>query len=173
MTTLNINKYILTILFYTMVFYCFLSSLYAQPNLPQRTITVTPIQAIHFGTFCLTGSSGGTVSVGYDGSRTSTGDVMLLSISPSYQPAIFEIKLCQGREVRINFEATTTLSGSNGGSITLDIGPTEKGGNDVVFPTISDCNFITRLRVGGTLHIPSTATPGTYSGIVEITFNQE
>ena len=68
---------------------------FTQPALPQRTITVTPIQAIHFGTFCLTGGAGGTVTVGYDGSRTSTGNILLLSISPTAQPAIFEIKLCQ------------------------------------------------------------------------------
>jgi hypothetical protein len=146
---------------------------YAQPGLPQKTITVTPTQGIHFGTFCLKGSLGGTITVGYDGLRSSTGDIALLTMSPVAKAAIFEIKLCQGRNVSITFNATTTLTGSNGGSLTLDIGPTEKGGNNASFPTNFDCNFITPLRVGGTLHVPGTALTGSYSGSFDITFNHE
>ena len=65
---------------------------FAQPAFPQKTITVTPTQSIHFGTLSTFGS-GGTVVVGWDGSRTSTGDIVLIPISPVAQPAIFEIKL--------------------------------------------------------------------------------
>jgi hypothetical protein len=155
----------------TVLFFCFDFS-FAQPNLPPRTITVTPTQGIHFGTLCATGS-GGTVTVVWDGSRTSTGDITLLSMAPTAQPAIFEIKLCQGRNVIITFAATTILTGSNGGSLTLDIGPTEKGPNGAIFPTNNDCNFITPLRVGGTLHIPGTVIPGIYTGSFDITFNYE
>ena len=155
----------------TSLFFC-VSFSFAQPNLPQRTITVTATQAINFGTFCVTGS-GGTITVGYDGSRTSSGGIMLLSMAPIAQPAIFEIKLCQGRNVIITFGSTINLSGSNGGLLTLDIGPTEKGLNGASFFTNSDCNFITPLRVGGTLHIPGTTLPGIYTGNFEITFNQE
>lgn len=148
-------------------------TLSAQPELPQRTLTVTPTQAIHFGTLCVTGGAGGTVTVGYDGTRTATGNIALLSISPTAQPAIFEIKLCQGRNVIITFSSTTVLTGSEGGSLILDIGPTEMGANGASFATSSDCNFITPLRVGGTLNVPGTALPGTYTGTFDITFNQE
>jgi hypothetical protein len=169
----NTNNSFLKLLFFTSILIVCVNALYAQPDLPQRSLTVTATQAIHFGTFCLTGGAGGTVTVGYDGSRISTGDVLLLSMAPSAQPAIIEIKLCQGRNVIITFSATTTLTGSNGGSLTLDIGPTEKGISGASFTTNSDCNFITPLRVGGTLHVPGTAIPGTYTGDFEITFNQE
>jgi hypothetical protein len=145
----------------------------AQPELPQRSLTVTATQAIHFGTICVTGGAGGTVTVGYDGNRSSTGNIALLSSAPVSQPAIFEIKLCQGRNVIITFSASTTLTGSNGGSLTLDIGPTEEGINGSSFATNDDCNFITPLRVGGTLHIPGSVIPGTYTGSFDITFNQE
>lgn len=145
----------------------------AQPVLPARIITVTPTQSIHFGTFCLIGGSGGDVIVGFNGARTSNGDIVLLSRAPSSQPAIFEIKLCEGRNVTISFSATATLTGSNGGSFIMDIGPTDKGVNGASFSTISDCNFITPLRVGGTLHVPGTALPGIYSGSFSITFIQE
>jgi hypothetical protein len=94
-------------------------------------------------------------------------------MAPIAQPAIFEVKLCQGRNVIITFSATTILTGSNGGSLTLNIGPTEKGISSANFTTNSDCNFVTPLRVGGTLNIPGTAIPGNYTGSFEITFNQE
>jgi hypothetical protein len=146
---------------------------FGQPVLPQRSITVTATQAIHFGTLCVTGGAGGTVTVGYDGSRTSSGSIALLSMAPTAQPAIFEIKLCEGRNVSISFAASTTLTGSNGGTLILDIGPSEQGSNGAIFATGNDCNFITPLRMGGTLHVPGSAVQGTYTGTFEITFNQE
>jgi hypothetical protein len=173
MKAIIINMRNLKLLFFaTILFICAISS-YAQPELPQRTITVTATQAIHFGTLCLTGGAGGTATVGYDGSRSSTGDVLLLSMAPTAQPAVFEVKLCQGRNVIITFSATTTLTGSNGGTLILDIGPTEYGINGAGFTTNNDCNFITPMRVGGTLNIPGTVIPGTYTGNFNITFNQE
>jgi len=167
------DKSILKLLYLAVASFFCVTVTFAQPELPQRSLTVTAAQAIHFGTVCVTGGAGGTVTVGYDGTRSFTGSIALLSAAPIAQPAIFEIKLCQGRNVIITFSATTTLTGSNGGSLTLDIGPTEKGINGAIFATNSDCNFITPLRVGGTLHIPGTALPGTYTGSFDITFNQE
>jgi hypothetical protein len=172
MNNLNTNKRFFKLLFLTAgLIFCFNLS-YAQPVLPQRTITITPTQSLYFGTICLSGL-GGTVTIGYDGSRTSTGNVTLLPMAPTSQPAIFEIKLCQGRNVSISFDAYTFLTGSSGGSLKLDIGPTEKGVNGASFATNNDCNFITPLRVGGTLHIPDLAIPGIYTGSFAITFNQE
>jgi len=167
------NYSFLKLLFLSAVLFFCVSFSSAQPVLPQRAISVTPTQGIHFGTFCLTGSSGGTITVGYDGSRNKTGDIALFMKAPTAHPAIFEIKLCEGRNVIINFDVTTTLSGSNGGSFTLDLGPTEKGINGASFLTNSDCNFITPLRMGGTLHVPGSAIPGTYTGSFAITFNQQ
>jgi hypothetical protein len=173
MKALITEKCFSKLFFNTIVFFYCVNLSYSQPTLPQRTLTVTATQAFHFGTLCVTGPAGGTVTVGYDGSRTSTGSIALLSMEPTAQPAIFEVKLCQGRNVIITFSPTTILTGSNGGSLMLDIGPTEKGINGALFPTNSDCNFITPLRVGGTLHVSGTAIPGTYTGSFSVTFNQE
>lgn len=157
----------------TILFFVGINLTVAQPTLPQRSITVNSTQSLQFGTFALTGGAGGTVSIGWDGSRTTTGNIALLAMAPMAQPAIFEIKLCQGRNVSITYAPTTTLTGDSGGSITLDIGPTEKGNNGALFPTNNNCNFITILRVGGTLQIPVAAIPGNYTGNFYITFNQE
>lgn len=145
----------------------------AQPPLPQRSITVTSTQGIHFGTFCLVGTAGGTITVGYDGSRSSTGGILLLPKPPTAHPAIFEIKLCEGRLVTINYDVVTTLDGSKGGSLSLNLGPTEKGLNGSNFAINSDCNFITPLRVGGTLQVLGTASPGSYNGNIAVTFNRQ
>ena len=170
-----LENYILLIkgfLLYLLFCFCALSA-FAQPPLPQRSITISPTQGIHFGTFCKTGTSGGTVILSWNSSRTCTGDIAPLNMSPTAHEAIFAIKLCEGRNVTITFDPTTILTGTGGGSLTLDLGPTEKGGNGASFSTNSDCNFITPLRMGGTLHVPGTAIPGTYSGSFAITFNQQ
>lgn len=152
-------------------------SAFSQPGLPSRTVTVHSTQAINFGSFCLVnnGSSGGTVTVDWMGNRTATGQVMLLNSGPAPQAAIFEINLCQGRLVVITYPVSTILSGNNGGSVKLNIGPTEKGVSGSAFQVNTECSFITQLRVGGTLVIGSnTANPGgDYSGNFSITFNQQ
>jgi len=146
---------------------------YAQPSLPTRSIEVNATQSLQFGTFVVTGGAGGSVLVGWDGSRTATGSIAVLGGAPYAQPAIFEVKLLQGRNVHLDFSPTSTLTGSNGGSLTLNIGPTEKGINGAYFPTNNNRDFTTLLRVGGTLDIPGAAIPGTYTGTFFITFNQE
>lgn len=170
MKAVSTMKGLLKFLFLLTVLLFSVNISYAQPELPPRSVTIAATQAIDFGRFCVTGS-GGTITLGWDGSRISTGGIALIS-SPTAQPAIFEIKLCQGRNVTITYASTATLTGSNGGTLTLDIGPTEKGVSGSSFPTNGDCNFITPLRVGGTLHIPGTTVPGIYTGSFDITFTQ-
>ena len=166
------THYLITFLFGTLFLFCFSISI-AQPILPQKSITVLPTQSLHFGTFCVTGPTGGTVTVGYDGSRTSTGEIILLTVAPVAQPAIFEIKLCQGRNVCIDFNPPVILLTGPGGTLSLKIGPTDNGDNGARFLTNSDCNFITPLRVGGTLTVPGSTLPGAYSGSFAINFIQQ
>ncbi len=169
----KMKNYYFQSLLITILLFLGSSNIFSQPALPQRSITVNSTQSLQFGTFALTAGAGGTVSVGWDGSRIATGNVALIAMAPMAQPAIFEIKLCQGRNVSINYAPTTILTGDNGGTIVLDIGPTEKGSSGAFFPTNNNCNFITILRVGGKLHIPVGAIPGNYTGNFLITFNQE
>ncbi len=171
MNATELFKHLRSGLITSIILCCCVGFSFAQPVLPQRTITVTPTQALDFGRFCVTGA-GGTVTVDYDGTRTSTGGIALIG-TPNAHPAIFEIKLCEGRTVNISFASTTTLSNGSGGYLTLTLGPTERGGNGVTFFTNSDCNFVTPLRVGGALQVPGGADTGSYSGSFAITFIQE
>ena len=170
MKTAYLNKSFLKLLFATLISFCCLNVSYAQPVLPQRTITVQATQEIDFGTFCV--ASVGTITVDWQGNVSTTGGVVSLS-STSAHPAIFDIKLCQGRNVTITYNPTTILTGSNGGSVTLNVGPTEKGVSGSEFPVNNNCNFITTLRVGGTLEVSGGSPAGTYSGSFSIDFTQE
>ena len=164
------NKSFLKLLFATLIFFLCLNVSYAQPVLPPRTITVQPTQDIDFGIFYV--SSTGTITVNWNGTVSTTGGVVSFSTLTAH-PAIFDIKLCQGRTVIITYNPTVILTGNNGGAFTLNVGPTEKGVSGSEFPVNNDCNFITTLRVGGTLDVPVGSPPGTYSGSFSIDFTQE
>ncbi len=153
-----------------MVILCFCVSVsYAQPALPQRVITVQPTQSIDFGVFYVL--SAGTITVDWQGSIFTTGGVVSLSAF-NVHPAIFDVKLCQGRNVTISYNPTTTITNGTP-SLTLNIGPTEKGSSGSTFPVNGDCSFITTLRVGGTLIVPSASPSGVYNGSFSMTFTQE
>jgi hypothetical protein len=144
---------------------------YSQPSLPQRSVTVTATQGISFGKFYDIGS-GGDVIVDWQGYRTVTGGIVAPP-SAVVRPALFDIKLCHGRNILITYSNPNFLTGSNGGSIQLNIGPTEKGENGAVFAIENNCNFITILRVGGTLNILPNTPPGNFTGNFNISFDQE
>lgn len=158
------------LLFVAAAAFLFINSGFAQPVLPQRLITVMPTQSIDFGTFCVTGA--GTITVDYTGSVTTNGGVISVDQS-SVTPAIFEVKLCEGRTVTQDYDYSVWLDGSNGGQLELIIGPTEYGIDGAEFPVTSDCNFITVIRVGGTLNVPANAVPGVYTSSFPMNFTQE
>ena len=156
----------------TVILLLFANFTYAQPGLPPKSITVTATQPIEFGAFVPTGS-GGTIEVDFNGVRTAFGGVVLVEASIC-KPAIFEVKLCPGRKVTISYAPSITISNGSGGSLTLNIGPTEMGVSGSYFMVTTDCNFVTNFRVGGTLIIPPGVVPtGFYTGVFDITFTQE
>ena len=166
MTVSHFNKTFLKLLFIAL-FFC-LNTAYSQPSLPQRTVSATPTQPINFGTFYVT--SAGTITVNWQGIVSTTGGVVIVS-SVNARPAIFDITLCQGRNVTLTYSPTTTIT--NGAtSITLILGDTEKGPNGTTFTVDTNCTFITTLRVGGTLDIPDGAVSGVYTGSFSMNFTQ-
>lgn len=147
------------------------------PGFPSRNITAQAIQELNFGDVTLiSGSAGGTVTVNHNGDRTSTGSVILMhtAVQP-ISPAIYEFRLCPGKAIAISYLPTVTLTGSNGGSLILNLGSTNFGPSGATFISNSGCDDIIRLYQGGTLNIGSIgANPaGEYSGVFEITFVQQ
>jgi hypothetical protein len=169
METVKLNRTFLKLMLLASILFFCLSVLHAQPDLPQRTITVQPTQTLDFGTFYVI--SAGTIAVDWQGNVSTTGGVVSLS-SVSARPAIFDIKLCQGRNVTITYDPTTNIT--NGAPyLTLNVGPTEKGPSGSTFSVSNDCSFITTLRVGGTLDVPGGSPPGVYNGSFSMTFTQQ
>ena len=169
MKRIGSDKYYFKGLLITLIFLLTVVVSFAQPGLPPRSVTAVATQPIDFGSFVVTGA--GTITVDFNGNRSATGGVIIISGSIP-KPAIFDIKLCQGRNVTITYDPTTLIS-YLGNNLTLNIGPTEHGLSGSTFPVTGDCNFITTIRVGGTLVVPGGSIVGIYSGSFSMTFTQE
>lgn len=134
-------------------------------------IYVYTYQHLKFGAFTQ-GASGGTVSIATDGSRTVTGTIVALNLGITFYQAIFDVEAPPGSLISITNGPDATLTGSNGGSITLQIGGSNPGSpfSTTVMPPAR-----TPVSIGGTITVGNStaAPPGSYSGTFYITFNQE
>ncbi len=134
-------------------------------------ISVYTVQNMHFGAFTQ-GAIGGSVILSATGMRSVTGDVIQLNMGVTYFQAIFEVEAVVGTVISIMNGPNATLTGSNGGSMSMTIGGSSPGS-----PFISSQQPPNRttVNIGGTLSVgsPVSNPPGTYSGTFYITFNQE
>jgi len=115
---------------------------------------------------------GGTVAISSTGTRTASGDVVLLNLGVSYFESIFEVEGIAGTVVSILNGPNATLTGSNGGSMSMSIGSSTPVGP---FSIMVSPPTRTQVRIGGTLNVgaPASNPPGTYTGTFYVTFNQE
>jgi len=134
-------------------------------------ITVYTMQNMSFGAFS-NGSSGGTISIGTNGIRSVSGDILPLNMGVQFHPALFEVDAVQGSILSIMNGSNIALTGSNGGTINLTLGTSDPPSP---FITVVPQPQRTTVQIGGTLTIgtPAANPPGTYSGTFYITFNQE
>ena len=144
----------------------------AQPP-PPRPIAVyaNPAQGMIFGAF-FQGVSGGTVILYPDGTRLATGSLVLANLGYPYSPALFEIDANLGTVISIMNGPDVTLTGSNGGSISLHIGAASTGSH---FTTSVASPSRTQVWIGGTLTVgnPLANPSGNYSGTFSVTFIQQ
>ena len=155
-----------------MLLFCFAANVQAQPPPPRPiSIYVNPAQGLIFGAF-FQGASGGTVIVYPDGSRSVTGSLVQANLGYPFSPAIFEVDANVGTVVSIMNGPDVTLTGSNGGSISLHIGAASTG---TTFITTAVSPSRTQVRIGGTLTVGNAlANPsGNYSGTFSVTFIQQ
>jgi len=133
-------------------------------------VTVNLSQNLSFGAFYHF-AAGGTVIIYTDGSRSSTGDIVLLTMY-SFDPGLYDVVANPGTLVSILNGPDATLNGSGGGTLTLQIGDSDPSSPFVVTTTPPAA---TQLRIGGTLIVgnPLANPPGNYSGTFDVTFIQE
>jgi len=140
-------------------------------------VFVSPTQGLYFGAFCH-GPSGGSITISPFGGRSSTGSVIELSLGYLFSPAIFNVEGIKGTVISItdNSGIPFLLTGSNGGSLTLHLGPPQTNttcGTPFVLNAESPAQM--EIRIGGTLTVGNAAAnpPGNYSGTFTVIFNQE
>jgi len=135
------------------------------------SITVYTIQNMSFGAFH-PGASGGSVLISATGSRSVTGAVVPLNLGIPYFQAVFEVEAPAGTIVSILNGPNATLTGSNGGTMSLQINSSAPASP---FSTVVPPPGRTQVNIAGTLTVgtPQVTLPGTYSGTFFITFNQE
>jgi hypothetical protein len=144
----------------------------AYAQYPPRPLVVNSTgQELAFGAF-YQGASGGTVSVSTAGTRTATGDVVLLFAGFPISAARFTIRGNPGTLITIMAGPDVILPGSNGGSLTLNIGPTSP---PAPFVLTAPWPVPTEFLVGGTLTVgnPGANPPGDFGGTFTIIFNQQ
>lgn len=142
-------------------------------NFPANAqITVTTAQNLSFGAF-FQGNTGGTVTIFHDGSRSATGGVILANIGGfTFLPAIFEVEAPVGTVIAIQNGPDVTLTGNNGGAMTLSVGSSSTGSP---FTTTVAPPGRTQVSIGATLTVGSPAAnpSGTYNGSLSVTFIQQ
>lgn len=149
----------------------------AQPALAQEppprpiSVYVNPAQGLIFGAF-FQGITGGQVIIHPDGSRTVSGSIVQANLGFPFSPAIFEVDANPGTLISIMNGPDVVLSGSNGGTLSLHIGPASTG---TPFIATATSPARTLVRIGGTLTVgsPPANPAGNYSGTFSVTFIQE
>lgn len=134
-------------------------------------LSVATVQNLKFGAF-YQGASGGTLVISNTGARSVTGDVVSLNLGVTYYQASYDITAVQGAIISITNGPNATLTGSNGGSMTMQIGNSNPGSP---LQALVPPPGTTRVDIGGTLNVgsPVANPPGAYSGTFYITFNYE
>ncbi|MCD4729579.1 MAG: DUF4402 domain-containing protein [Bacteroidales bacterium] len=142
-------------------------------EMPPRPISVTVnlSQNLNFGAF-YHGNVGGSVIIYNDGSRSSTGDIVLLTMGYSFSTGLYDVVANPGTLISILNGPDAILTGSNGGSMILQLGESYPASPFIITTTPPAS---TQLRIGGTLFVgnPIVNPPGNYGGTFDLTFVQE
>ena len=139
---------------------------------PPRPIRIdVTAQGLSFGAF-YHGAVGGSVVILPSGSRSATGDVVLLGLGFPFSAALFEVHAHPGTVISILNGPDAVLTGIPSGTMTLHIGSSNPSS-----PFVSNVNFNIGipLYIGGTLTVSNSAAnpPGSYTGTFDITLVRE
>jgi len=168
MVNTGLMKPLLLVLFAMVLFLSNTFKAKAQEEPPKPIkVTVDLLQNLNFGTFCYGNGSGTTVIIYPEGTRSSTGNIVL--ISSNFSAALYDVESVPGTIITMVNGPDATLTGSNGGSMILHIGDSEPKS-----PIITTGNH-TAVTIGGTLIVGSRGAnpPGAYGGTFTVTFIQE
>jgi len=147
------------------------SGLKAQEPPPRPIRIIATAQGLSFGTF-YHGALGGKITINPSGARTSTGDIVLLSVGPAYSAALFEVHAHPGTVIQVVNGLDAILTGTPAGTMTLHLGDSNPAS-----PFVSNVHFNVAipLYIGGILTVGNAAAnpPGSYTGTFEVTIVRE
>lgn len=129
-----------------------------------KPLTFMAKQDLDFGQIILGGTGTQTVSLSGAGVLSCAAE---LTCSGATRPAIFNVSGSNGQVVRI-FAASSDLVNATDGS-TMRFVPTAPASVTLVNSGSPGLDF----NVGGSITIPSTATDGVYSGVIEVTVDYQ
>lgn len=131
------------------------------------SVTVSKEYDLNFGTFCAGNGQSTTVIIDPNGSRSKTGNIILLG-SSSWSAARYDVSALPGTYINLMFQ-DAELTGPNQATITLQV-----GGSNPPSPFVATGEHTT-VTIGGTLIVgASGVTPsGNYNGEFYVTFIQE
>lgn len=140
-------------------------------EMPPRPVSLSYVQPLAFGAFSIA-SGGGTVSIYTSGIRTATGGLVLMGMGYPFYPAIFNMEGNLGTVVHPMLGANTTLTGTNGGTLLLQLDLTDPA--DPIIINVQPPGQIP-VKISGTLYVgPYSSNPaGFYTGTFSIMFIQE
>lgn len=164
-------KYSEAVLFFLLLHFLLPQKSEAQ-EMPPRPVSVSFIRNLSFGAFSQALGAGSVIVSAY-GSRTSTGDVLLLNMGYLYYPAIFQLEGNPGAVVHLMAGPDAILTGSQGGTMTMVLGDSEPLSPFIL--SSSAQNGALQIFIGGTLVVgsPLSNPPGDYSGSFIVMFIQE
>jgi hypothetical protein len=127
---------------------------------------VVTTQELSFGAFVA--GTGGTITISPQSMRTAGGDVTPMSVGKFAQgsAATFDLTGSPNATYEISLPANNsiTLTGSQGGSMSVSSFSSSPSGSGQLSPTGTQT-----LNVGATLIVGSNQTPGSYSGSFAMT----
>ena len=119
-------------------------------------ISIIQKQDLNFGTM-MAPSSDSTITLAYNGTKSTTGGVYLLNNS-SFTNGIFTIEGQSGRTVNMSLPKEILIYNNNGNSLIVNNFSSDTGVSFVLNSNTIDAN------IGATLHIPAHADVGDYTG---------
>lgn len=127
------------------------------------TFAVTPKNILNFGTFSVDQTTGGSITVGFDGSINPSPGINFVPFGASPSAGEFEITVTQGKATVTFASMSSLLTKVGGGTISVD--NLTFSANQVY---VDKFNTPYGIKLGGTLTIPSNTPPGIYSGTINV-----
>ncbi|MDH4473689.1 MAG: DUF4402 domain-containing protein [Fluviicola sp.] len=132
-----------------------------QDHQEERRISITQLSNLSFGAF-YPGQLGGSIEITKNGTRSSSGSVILLHSELNASAAVFEIKCPSNTMIHVMIDPIIELQDQSNGTIRCEPIFTEP--TQFVSPNNAESGFLYSIGAKLTIQDASFESPGKYSG---------